>query len=108
MKRSLFLLFVLALWLSACSKKPGLDNTILGTWANPEGYQIEFRENGKGLIPGVEGKVPNTDFVYTVVDEGHVLIDLGSEKYTIAITIEGDKLSWKDKIGEVVYTRVSK
>jgi hypothetical protein len=54
----------------------------------------------------VEGKIPDSTFVYTVIDGSHITINLGGQKFTIEILIDGDNLTWKDSLGEVKYTRV--
>jgi hypothetical protein len=107
MRRWGLLLVLAILIISACQPpKPSLETAILGNWVNASGYTIEFKSGGDGFIPGVAGKVPATTFKYSIVDQEHVLIDLGSEKYTIQITVDGDKLTWTDKIGVETYTRV--
>jgi len=104
------LLLVLAIFiLSACQPaKPTLENSIVGVWQNASGYTIEFRNGGDGFIPGVPDEIPATTFKYTIVDQEHVTLDLGSEKYTIQITVDDDTLTWTDKIGVETYTRVKK
>ncbi len=93
--------------LSACSpSKKSLADAIIGSWKNTDGYTIEFKSAGQGFIPGVPGKIPDSDFVYTVIDDSHIQIDLAGQKNTIGISIDGDQLTWKDALGEVSYTRV--
>ena len=95
--------------LSACQPaKPTLENTIVGNWQNSSGYTIEFQPGGQGYIPGVPGDIPPTTFTYSILDQDHVSIDLGSDKYTIQIQVEGDKLTWTDTLGVETYTRISK
>ena len=109
MRRWALLLVLAVLILSACQPgKPALATVIVGNWVNAAGYAIEFRAGGEGNIPGVEGKIPETSFKYLIADEEHITIDLGDQKYTIQITIDGDTLTWTDKMGVEIYTRVKK
>jgi len=107
MKSFLFAFAIALLLLTSCSSpKNTLKDDILGTWKNTSGYTIEFKTGGAGFIPGVAGKIPDSSFAYTVIDESHILMDLGGQTVKIGITINGDQLTWKDDLGEVSYTRV--
>jgi hypothetical protein len=109
MRKIFFALLLLAISLTACAPaRPSLERDLIGTWQDSQGFQIEFHGSGKGFIPGVEGKIPDTDFTYQVIDEQHVLMDTQGQKVTIELHVDGDKLSWKDALGEVQYTRVKK
>jgi hypothetical protein len=107
MKKLFLALAILFFALTACTpaKKP-LTQEILGAWKNTDGYTIEFRSGGSGFIPGVAGKIPDTNFTYTIVDENHIQMDLQGENQKIEIDISGDHLTWKDDLGEVAYTRI--
>ncbi len=107
MKKLIFAFAILFLALTACApaKKP-LAQEILGNWKNTAGYTIEFRSGGSGFIPGVAGKIPDSNFTYTVVDENHIQMNLLGENQTIEIDISGDHLTWKDDLGDVAYNRV--
>ncbi len=107
MKRFLLFLTITLFLLTSCAaaKKP-LEDEILGTWANPEGYTIQFLSGGKGFIPGVEGKIADSDFTYTIADDSHIQIAFQGRNLPIEIIISGDELIWKDSLGEVKYTRV--
>ena len=105
MKKKLFLLLLLTL--AACS--PGissLEDTILGTWENPDGFQIQFSPEGTGFIQGVPGQIPDSSFTYSVVDQNHISIDFEGEKFTIEIKMNSDAFTWIDPLGEVIYLRV--
>jgi hypothetical protein len=107
MKRTLIFLAIVMLLLTACSAgKKTLGDEILGTWVNDSGYSIQFQPSGIGFIPGVKGKIPDSNFVYTIIDDSHIMIDLQGQKQTIGIVIEGDQMTWKDSLGDVPYTRV--
>lgn len=108
MKRIILVLAIALLFLTACSSnKKTLEENIVGTWKNNEGgYFIEFRSGGMGFIPGVAGAIPDSNFLYTVIDEFHIQFDLQGQTITIEITINGDQLTWKDDLGVVSYTRV--
>ena len=104
-----FALILLTFSLVACAPaSPSLERDLVGTWQDLQGFQIEFRGSGQGFIPGVEGKIPDTNFTYQIIDEQHVLMDTQGQQVTIELQIDGDKLTWKDTIGEVQYTRVKK
>ncbi len=106
MKPTLVILTVISLILSACAPaEKTLADRIQGTWKSTEGFSIEFHGDGTGFIPGVAGKIPDTSFNYSIVDESHVQLDLQGQMQTIGITISDDKLTWKDDLGEVEYTR---
>ena len=107
MKHFLLSLLILLILVTACatSQKP-LSEAIIGTWENPNGFSIQFMTGGNGFIPGVPGKIPDSAFTYSIVDESHVKIDLEGQNQTIEVTIAGDQLTWKDKLGEVIYKRI--
>jgi hypothetical protein len=107
MKRTILLLSMLLLVLTACaSAKKSIGDQILGTWKDKDGYTIEFQPGGKGFIPGVAGKIPDTNFLYSIVDDSHIKIELPGQSQNIEIKITGDQLTWKDALGEVIYTRL--
>jgi hypothetical protein len=107
MKRILIALGIALLLLTSCSSSPKkLTEDIVGTWKNTSGYTIQFKSGGAGFIPGVAGKIPDSSFIYTVMDESHIQMNLQGQLVTIGITINGDQLTWKDDLGEVSYTRV--
>jgi len=107
MKRIIFSLAIVLLLLTSCtSQKNKLAEEILGTWENTSGFTIEFKSGGTGFIPGVAGEIPDSSFSYTVVDESHIQMNFQEQLFTIEITIDGDQLTWKDELGEVLYTRV--
>jgi hypothetical protein len=107
MKKLALILAIFLFVLTSCvSAQKTLGDEILGTWKNSEGFNIEFRSGGIGFIPGVAGQIPDANFNYTIVDESHVQLDLQGQRQTIQITIAGEKLTWKDDLGEVSYTRV--
>jgi len=107
MKRSFFALTIALFLLTSCSEpKNTLADDILGTWKNTSGFTIQFNSGGVGFIPGVAGKIPDSSFKYTVMDESHIQINLQGQEFTIEVTIDGDQLTWKDNLGEVSYTRV--
>ncbi len=107
MKRVFIALFILLVGLSACAPNPKarLENSIVGNWLSSDGFSIQFKGDGSGFIPGVEGKIPDSQFVYTVIDGSHISINLGGRIFKIEILIDGDNLTWKDDLGEVKYTR---
>ena len=107
MKPTLIFLAIVMLLLTACTpEKKSLGDEILGTWVNDSGYSIQFLPGGSGFIPGVEGQIPDSTFVYSIIDDSHITIDLQGQSQTIGIVIEGDQLTWKDSLGDVAYTRV--
>ncbi|MCX6079674.1 MAG: hypothetical protein NTW32_09105 [Chloroflexi bacterium] len=109
MRKIFFALIMFAIFLVACAPaSPSLERNLVGTWQDSQGFQIEFRGSGKGFIPGVEGKIPDSDFTYQIIDEQHVLMSAQGQQVTIDLHVDGDKLTWKDTIGEVQYTRVKK
>jgi len=109
MRKIISTLILLTIYLVACTPAPLLlENGLLGTWQDSEGFQIEFRSGGVGFIPGVEGKIPDTTFTYQIIDKKHVLIDSSGQQVTIELFVDDDKLIWKDTIGEVQYSRVKK
>jgi len=105
MKR--FLVFLLCvILLTACApSKSRLKDAIIGTWTDSQGFSIQFKPNGNGFIPGVEGNIPDTNFAYSILDESHIQVDMQGRTFTIGIRIEDDQLTWKDEIGEVLYKR---
>lgn len=107
MKRTFLVLVIVLLLLASCSgQKNNLADDILGTWENDSGYTIQFKEAGIGFIPGVAGKIPDSNFIYTIMDESHIQMILQGQEFTVEITIDEDQLTWKDELGEVPYTRV--
>ena len=54
------------------------------------------------------GSIPDSTFSYKIIDEQHVEMDAQGQQATIEFHINGDQLTWKDAIGEVIYTRVKK
>lgn len=106
MKRFLLYVTILLVLLTACSQgKKTLSDEILGSWRNTDGYTIEFRSAGNGFIPGVPGKIPDSNFAYAVIDASHISIDFEGHQNTIEIVIHGDQMTWKDNLGEVSYRR---
>jgi len=104
--KKICLLLVMVFILTGCAaNKPNLGETIIGTWVDQSGYEIQFFKDGKGFIPGVAGKIPDTNFQYSVKDAGHIIFDIEQSKITVGIEIEGETLTWKDDIGEVIYHR---
>jgi hypothetical protein len=104
-----FVLMLAVVSLSACAPaRPSLENALQGSWQDAQGFQIEFRSGGKGFIPGVAGKIPDTNFTYQIIDEQHVLMNAEGQQVSIEFHVDGDKLTWKDSLGEVIYTRVKK
>ena len=109
MRKIFFVLILLAISLAACAPaRPSLESDLLGTWQDSQGFQIEFRSGGMGFIPGVEGKIPDTNFTYQIIDEQHVRMDAQGQQVTIEMHVDGDQLIWKDSLGEVKYSRVKK
>jgi uncharacterized lipoprotein YehR (DUF1307 family) len=109
MRKIIFILILLVISLAACTQaSPSLERDLVGTWQDSQGFQIEFRSEGLGFIPGVEGKIPDTNFTYEIIDEEHVRMDVNGQQVTIEIHVDGDQLTWKDSLGEVQYSRVKK
>ena len=106
MRKVLIALLLFLLFTGCTPKKSSLDQSIIGTWADSSGYKIQFLSAGKGFIPGVPGKIPNSDFVYSIVDEQHINVEMQGIKVAIEIQIKDDTLTWKDSLGEVIYNRV--
>ena len=107
MKKLAFFFTILLFLLAACAPaKKGLSQEIVGTWKNSEGFLIQFQPGDKGFIPGVAGKIPDSNFTYSVLDETHIQVELMGQKQTIEVTIDGDNLTWNDTLGQVSYTRV--
>jgi hypothetical protein len=108
MKRILIALLILLVGAAACAPDPkaSLEKAIVGNWTSADGFAIQFSADGGGFIPGVVGAIPDSKFVYTVMDGSHVEINLQGQKFTIEVLIDGDNLTWKDSLGEVKYTRV--
>ncbi len=107
MKRFLLAMFIIGVGLSACApnQKARLEKAIVGNWVSSDGFSLQFSADGSGFIPGVEGKIPDSTFVYTVIDGSHVSLNLAGQRVTIEVLIDGDNLTWKDDLGEVKYTR---
>lgn len=107
MKRVILILTLALVLLAACfPAKKTLNENILGTWQNNDGYTIEFKDGGAGFIPGVPGKIPDSSFTYLVTDDSHIQIVFQGQKQDIGILIAGDQMTWTDDLGEVAYTRV--
>ncbi len=107
MKRLILFLLVPLLLLAACSApSKTLSDRLLGTWKNSDGFTIEFRSASTGFIPGVPGKIPDSNFTYSTIDDSHISIDFEGHQNKIEILIDGDEMTWKDNLGEVSYTRV--
>jgi hypothetical protein len=107
MKRVFLALAIGLLLLTSCAQaKKSLADEILGTWVNQDGFSIQFESGGNGFIPGVPGKIPDSNFAYSVTDDSHIKIDLGGQIETIEILISGDQLTWRDALGDVAYKRV--
>ena len=105
----IFALILFAVSLTACTpERPSLESTLLGTWQDSQGFQIEFRSGGVGYIPGVDGNIPNSNFTYQIIDGQHVQIETQGQQVTIELIVDGDKLTWKDKLGEVIYYRLKR
>jgi hypothetical protein len=105
----IFALILLAFSLAACAPaRPSLESNLLGTWQDSKGFQIEFRTGGTGFIPGVAGQIPDSNFTYQIVDEQHIRMVAQGMQVTIEMIVDGDKLTWKDALGEVQYTRIKK
>jgi hypothetical protein len=104
--RKILIALLLFLLLTGCAPKKTLDQAIIGTWADSNGYKIQFSSGGKGFIPGVAGKIPDSDFAYAIKDEQHINVEMQGIKVTIEIQIKDDTLTWKDSLGEVIYNRV--
>ena len=105
MKKICLLLIMVFILFGCSTNKPNLGETIIGTWVDQSSYEIQFFKDGKGFIPGVPGKIPDTSFEYSTLDENHITFNLEQSKITVEIRVEGDTLTWKDEIGEVVYHR---
>ena len=106
MRKILIALLLLLIFTGCAPKQKTLDQSIIGTWVDSSGYKIQFSSEGKGFIPGVPGKIADSDFVYSVVDEQHISMELQGIKVTVEILIKDDTLTWTDSLGEVNYTRV--
>lgn len=106
MRKTLIVLLLFLVFTGCTSKKSSLDQSIIGTWVDSSGYKIQFFSGGKGFIPGVPGKIPDSDFVYSIIDEQHINVELQGIKVTIEIQINDNTLTWKDSLGEVTYNRV--
>jgi len=105
--KKILIVLVLFLLLTGCASKNSLDQAILGTWTDSSGYKIQFFVGGRGFIPGVPGKIPDSDFTYAIIDEQHITLETQGIKVTIEIHIKDDILTWKDSLGEVTYNRVN-
>jgi hypothetical protein len=101
------LILIMALILVGCSAaKPSLDKAIVGKWVDKSGYEIHFFEGGKGFIPGVAEKIPDSDFQYSIKDENHITIEVQGTTQTLETRVEGDNLTLKYDQEDVVYTRI--
>jgi hypothetical protein len=87
-----------------------LEEEIVGTWVNAEGYQVEFYRDGQGFIPGVEGAIPIPDSPFFYKIEGSTLFLTLAEGMTLEleVTIKDDKMTWTSQIADMnfEYTRV--
>ena len=73
MKRTILFLVIGLLVFTACAQaSKSLGDDILGTWKDKDGYTIQFKSGGTGFIPGVAGSIPDTTFLYSIVDDSHV------------------------------------
>jgi hypothetical protein len=107
MKRFYLASILFLILLAACSPgKKTLDEEIVGKWVDSSGYTIDFFDGGTGFIEGVDGKIPDSNFTYIILDESTIQINFQGEKYEIGILIDKDKMIWKDELGEVEYSRV--
>jgi hypothetical protein len=103
------LILIMALILIGCNAaKPSLDKAIIGKWVDKSGYEIHFFEGGKGFIPGVAEKIPDSNFQYSIPDENHVTIDIEGTSQTLESRVDGDNLTLKYDQEDVVYTRIKK
>lgn len=101
-----FLVILFFVFLAGCATpKTSLQHAITGSWVDKDGYELQFFPDGKGFIPGVSGKIPDSEFTYTVTDEQHIEIIFQGSKNNIGISIVNDTLTWRDSLGEIVYTR---
>jgi len=106
MRRLLIASVLFLIVLASCSNgKQSLEDEIVGKWIDSSGFTIEFYEGGTGFIEGVPGKIPDSSFSYITLNETTVQINFQGVTYDIDILIDGDQLTWKDELGEVVYTR---
>jgi hypothetical protein len=106
MKRIILASILFLSLLVACSSaKKSLQDEIVGKWVDSSGFMIEFYADGTGFIEGVADQIPDSVFVYQVLDESTIQIDFQGGSYEIGILIENDKMIWKDDLGEVEYAR---
>ncbi|HEX7555620.1 MAG TPA: hypothetical protein VF338_03270 [Leptolinea sp.] len=101
------LFLIMAFILFGCSvQKPTLEKAIIGKWVDKTGYEIHFFTGGKGFIPGVPEKIPDSNFQYSIVDENHISIEIEDTKQTLETKIEGDNLTLKYGQEDVIYKRI--
>jgi hypothetical protein len=112
MKRWLIISSIVILLVSGCSlwARP-LDEQIVGTWINAEGYTVEFYPNGQGFIPGEEGDfpIPDAPFSYRIEDGSTLFLSLmDGTTLELELTIQDDRMTWASQIAEFdfEYTRV--
>jgi hypothetical protein len=106
MKRIFGAVMLILILLTACSSgRKSLQDEIVGKWVDNSGFTIEFYNGGTGFIEGVAGSIPDSVFVYKVLDESTIQIDFQGGSYEIDILIDNDKMIWKDDLGEVEYAR---
>jgi hypothetical protein len=106
MKQIIITSILLLSLLAACSSvEKSLQDEIVGKWVDSSGYTIEFYEGGTGFIEGVADQIPDSVFVYKILDESTIQIDFQGGSYKIGILINNDKMIWKDDLGEVEYAR---
>jgi hypothetical protein len=112
MKRWLIISSIVSLLVSGCSLwTPPLDEQIVGTWVNEEGYEVEFYPNGQGFIPGLEGDFPIPDAPFSWRIEGGPKLYLTLSDGTtleLELTIQDDRMIWASQIAgfDFEYTRV--
>lgn len=112
MKRWVIISVFLSLFVSSCSlwTRP-LQEEIVGTWVNAEGYEVEFYPDGRGFIPGEDGAIPIPDspFTYRIEDESKLFLTLmDGTTLELEVAIEDDTMTWASQIAEInfEYTRV--
>jgi len=100
---------VILLGVTACAS-PSLppQKAIVGQWVNAQGGTIYFYEDNSGFIPGAEGQtpeIPSSKFTYYFKDDTHLGIVMGGESaIVVEIKIEGDKMTWLNRLNGVEYT----
>lgn len=113
-KRSGFILLLILLAMTACfSPAPSLEQEIIGKWANSEGGEINFYEDGTGYVPGIAGQptgnIPALQFTYAIEDETHLVINTTAlrqanrQDIVIEVEIENDTMTWRSNAGSVEF-----